>query len=52
MKSHTRNSSSVFHVSTDKEPAAESIQAVQQDLVGTMQKLVERVEKFELDASQ
>ena len=52
MKSHIWNSSSVFHVSTDKESTAESIQAVQQDLVGTMQRLAERVEKFELDASQ
>ena len=52
MKTHTWNSSSVSHVSTDVKPAAESIQAVQRDLVGTMQKLVERVEKLELDASQ
>jgi len=51
MKQHTWNSSSVSHMSTDAEPAPESIQAVQRDLVGTMQKLAEREEKLELNIS-
>ena len=36
----------------DHQFLVESIQAVQRDLVGTMQKLAEKVEKLELDASQ
>jgi len=53
MKLNTpQNSSSVSQVSTGETPVAESIQAVQRDLVETMQKLVEKVEKLKLDASQ
>ena len=43
-----RNSSSVSHVLTDEKPVVESIQAVQRDLVGTMQKLAEKLELDDL----
>jgi len=52
MKPAHRNSSSVSHAPTDEQLMTESVRAVQQDLVGVMQKLVERVEKLELGASQ
>ena len=40
-------SGSVSHVAVPDEPPVESIQAVQKDKIGAMQKLVERVEKLE-----
>lgn len=45
-------SGSVSHVTTPDEPAVESIHAVQRDMVGAMQKLVEWVEKLEVAAQQ
>ena len=43
---------SVSHIDSQKEPVVESIQAVQRDIMGTMQKLVERMEKLEAAATQ
>ena len=45
-------SESVSHVASPDEPPVESIQAVQRDMIGAMQKLVERVEKLEVAAKQ
>ena len=45
-------SRSVFHIDLQKEPVVESIQAVQRDIMGTMQKLVERMQKLEAAATQ
>ena len=45
-------SGSVSHVAVPDEPPVESIQAVQRDMIGTMQKLVERVEKLEVATKQ
>ena len=42
----------VSHVAVPDEPPVESIQAVQRDMIGTMQKLVERVEKLEVATKQ
>ena len=45
-------SESISHVTVTDEPPAESIQAVQRDMIGAMQKLVERVEKLEVATKQ
>ena len=45
-------SGSVSHVTVPDEPQIESIQAVQRDMIGAMQKLVERVEKLEVATKQ
>ena len=45
-------SESVSHVALPDELAVESIQAVQRDVIGAMQKLVEQVEKLEVAAKQ
>ena len=45
-------SRSVSHHDLQKEPVVESIQAVQRDMMGTMQKLVEQMEKLEAAATQ
>ena len=45
-------SESVSHVALLNELAVESIQAVQRDMIGAMQKLVEQVEKLEVAAKQ
>lgn len=45
-------SRSVSHIDSQKEPVVESIQAVQRDMTGTMQKLVEQMEKLEAAANQ
>ena len=45
-------SESIFHVTVTDEPPAESIQAVQRDMIGAIQKLVERVEKLEVATKQ
>ena len=45
-------SESISHVTVTDEPLAESIQAVQRDMIGAMQKLVERVEKLEVATKQ
>ena len=45
-------SRSVSHIDSQKEPVVESIQAVQRDMMGTMQKLVEQMEKLEAVATQ
>ena len=45
-------SRSVSHIDSQKEPVVENIQAVQRDMMGTMQKLVERMEKLETAATQ
>ena len=45
-------SESISHVTVTDEPPAESIQAVQRDMIGAMQKLVERVEKLEMATKQ
>ena len=43
-------SESVSHVALLNELAVESIQAIQRDMIGAMQKLVEQVEKLEVVA--
>ena len=45
-------SESVSHVAVPDEPPVESIQAVQRDMIGAMQKLVKRVEKLEAATKQ
>ena len=45
-------SKSVSHIDLQKEPVVESIQAVQRDMMGTIQKLVKRMEKLEAAATQ
>ena len=45
-------SGSVSNVAVPDEPPVESIQAVQRDMIGAMQKLVERVEKLEVATKQ
>ena len=45
-------SRSVSHHDSQKEPVVESIQAVQRDMMGTMQKLVEQMENLEAAATQ
>ena len=45
-------SRSVFHIDLQKEPVVESIQAVKRDIMGTMEKLVERMQKLEAAATQ
>ena len=45
-------SESVSHVALLNELAVESIQAIQRDMIGAMQKLVEQVEKLEVVAKQ
>ena len=42
----------VSHVAVPDEPPVESIQAVQRDMIGTMQKLVEWVEKLKVATKQ
>ena len=43
---------SISYVTVPDEPQVESIQAVQRDMIGDMQKLVERVEKLEVATKQ
>ena len=45
-------SESVSHVALPDELAVEGIQAIQRDVIGAMQKLVEQVEKLEVAAKQ
>ena len=45
-------SRSVSHIDSQKESVVESIQAMQRDMIGTMQKPVERMEKLEAAATQ
>ena len=45
-------SRSISHIDSQKEPVVENIQVAQRDMMGTMQKLVEWMEKVETAATQ